>query len=202
MSNGNNGPKSCSKKFPKSFIEETVVQESGYPQYRCRNNGQTFEIPIYNDLLEATFSVDNRWVVPYKQYLSWKYKAHINVEVCASVQAIKYIYKYINKGSNQTTVEVNSGQDEIEQYLQERYIGPTEAVWRLFEFGMHEEWPPVIHLALHLPGEQPVYFESNIQKVELQQRMLTARSTLMAFFEYNANNEDGRQYLYQDFAAK
>jgi len=34
MSNGNNRPKSCSKKFPKSFIEETVVQENGYPQYR------------------------------------------------------------------------------------------------------------------------------------------------------------------------
>ena len=56
--------------------------------------------------------------------------------------------------------------------------------------------------SLDLPGEQPGYFESNIQEVELQQRMLTARSTLMAFFEYNANNEDGRQYLYQDFAAK
>jgi hypothetical protein len=27
---------------------------------------------------------------------------------------------------------------------------------------MHEEYPPVIQLAVHLPGQQPVYFDLDI----------------------------------------
>ena len=52
--------------------------------------------------------------------------------------------------------------DEIQRYVQGRYIGQTEAVWRLFEYDTHEESPTVIHLAIHLPGEQPVYFAEGV----------------------------------------
>ena len=74
-----------------------------------------------------TVDLDNRWIVPYNPYLSRKYRAHINVEVCASVRAVKYIHKYIYKGNDRTTVELGQN-DEISQYLQGRYIGPSEAV--------------------------------------------------------------------------
>jgi len=147
----------------------------------------------------TAFHIDNRWVFPYNSYLSWKFKAHINVQVCASVHAIKYIHKYIYKGSDRTTLEVAAEQDEIQQYLQGRYIGPTEAVWRLFEYAMHEELPTVKHLAVHLPGEPPVYFPYNATTEQLQSRMDMAKTTLMAFFEYNTLHSDGRHYLYQDF---
>ena len=193
-------PATCSKSYPKAFCEETAVQENGYPQYHRRNNGQSFQVPIRNGFPGTAFTVDNRWVVPHNPYLSWKYKAHINVEICASVHAIKYIHKYIYKGSDQATLQVDdSDHNEIKQYLQGRYIGPTEAIWRLFEFGTHEEWPPVIHLALHLPGHQPVYFEPEAGVLALEERMMASSSTLMAYFEYNARQEDGHQYLYQEF---
>ena len=74
-------------------------------------------------------------------------------------------------------------------------------MWRLFEFRTHEEWPPVIHLALHLPGEQPVYFETDAGALNMEERMAASTSTLLEFFKYNAEKEDGRQYLYQDFPA-
>ena len=32
---------SCSKKFPKPFCEETIINFGGYPKYRRRNNGVT-----------------------------------------------------------------------------------------------------------------------------------------------------------------
>ena len=57
--------------------------------------------------------MDNTWVVPYNPYLSGKYKAHINVEVCGSVQAIKYINKYIYKGPDRTTVELGLGEGTL-----------------------------------------------------------------------------------------
>ena len=51
----------CSKRFPKEYQEETVVQEDGYPLYRRRNNGQHFTIPLRNNGNGITsFTFDNR----------------------------------------------------------------------------------------------------------------------------------------------
>ena len=71
-------------------------------------------------------------IVSYNPYLSLRYQAHINVEVCASVKAIKYIHKYIYKGSDRTALQLQAavGGGEIKTFLQGRYIGPCESVWR------------------------------------------------------------------------
>lgn len=42
----------------------------------------------------------NQWVVPYCPWLTCRYDAHVNVEYCASIKAVKYLYKYIFKGSS------------------------------------------------------------------------------------------------------
>lgn len=115
---------------------------------------------------------------------------------------MKYIHKYIYKGSDRATFRLTSDGDEVSQYLQGRYIGPPEALWRLFEFPVHEEFPPVIQLAVHLPGEQPVYFQPDQSAEEIRQRLELSRSTLTAFFQYNAEHEDGRNCLYQDFPSR
>lgn len=49
-----------------------------------------------------------------------------NVEVCTTVKAIKYIHKYIYKGCNKATLQINEN-DEITRYFPCRYIGPTQA---------------------------------------------------------------------------
>ena len=48
----------------------------------------------------------NADVVPYNNYLLYKYNCHINVEYCHSVMAIKYHLKYINKGSDKAIITV------------------------------------------------------------------------------------------------
>ena len=93
-----------------------------------RNNGSTHEI-LYPQDQNQKFAIDNRWVVPYNLYLTRHFSAHINVEVCSSVQAIKYIHKYIYKGSDRATIQVDLEKDEVAQYLQGRYIGSTGAIW-------------------------------------------------------------------------
>ena len=52
--------------------------------------------------------------------------------------------------------------DEIQWYVQGRYIGPTEAVWWLFEYDTHGESPTVIYLSIQPPGEQPVYLAEGV----------------------------------------
>lgn len=48
-------------------------------------------------------------MVPYNTYLSQRYNAHINVEVCATVKSVKYIYKYIFKGHDRAQVQITAG---------------------------------------------------------------------------------------------
>jgi hypothetical protein len=86
----------CSKRFPKEFCAETVLSENGYPQYRRRNDGRVVRV--------RGADLDNRWVVPYNPYLSQKYDCHINVEICTTVSAVKYLYKYVYKGGDRAAV--------------------------------------------------------------------------------------------------
>ncbi|RFU24484.1 hypothetical protein B7463_g11855, partial [Scytalidium lignicola] len=64
----------------------------------------------------------------------------------STVQAVKYIHKYVYKGHDRSTLAVRPGQNEIEQYVQARYVSPMEAFARLMEYKVHQEWPPVTRL--------------------------------------------------------
>jgi len=81
---------SCAKGFPKKFVEETLLQESGYPIYRRRDDS--------GKCSKGETPVDARDVVPYNPYLSKRFMCHINVEYCGSIKAVKYLYKYTYKG--------------------------------------------------------------------------------------------------------
>ncbi|GBO41288.1 hypothetical protein AVEN_148109-1 [Araneus ventricosus] len=88
--------------------------------------------------INGTF-VDNRWIVPYNPYLTKKYNAHINVEICSSIKSKKNIFKYVYKGHDCAKgVFESNGQgsitwDEIKTFLDARYVSATEAMWRLLE---------------------------------------------------------------------
>lgn len=82
----------CTKKYPKAFNDVTTTENDGYPIYRRRDNGNSF----VNGKGEQC---DNRHIIPYNMTLATIFDCHINVEICSSIRAIKYIYKYIFKGS-------------------------------------------------------------------------------------------------------
>src|SRR6202050_1087681 len=117
----------CSKHYPKPFCPETRMGEDGYPEYVRPDNGRT-----YTNSKGQTF--DNHNIIPYNAYLSACYDCHINVEICASVKAIKYIHKYIYKGHDCETVVVVQDIDEILDHIGAHYVGPTEACWHVMEY--------------------------------------------------------------------
>ena len=139
-----------------------------YPVYRRRHNGRHF-------VSRSGFDFDNRWVVPYNPFLTLKYNCHINVEVCSSVAAVKYLYKYVYKGHDRAMIEVREragapptllllprvrhssrrARDEVKAYLDGRYVSASSAIHRLFSFGLHEEHPNVVRLQVHLPISRP-----------------------------------------------
>jgi hypothetical protein len=93
----------CKKQYPHKFQSETVTNVNGYPIYRCKDTRLT--------ILVHAVELDNHWVVPHNVYLSTKYDAHINVEVCNNICAIKYLFKYIYKRHDSAIVEISRQSD-------------------------------------------------------------------------------------------
>ena len=72
-----------------------------------------------------------------------------------SIRSIKYMYKYTYKGHDRAGVDVqDAAVDEIVQYLDARYVGPCEAVWRILEFPMHGRSHAVLRMPVHLKGKK------------------------------------------------
>ncbi|GFR63722.1 hypothetical protein ElyMa_005489600 [Elysia marginata] len=132
----------CTKRYPRTFLHETITGTDGYPLYRRRAPGSGFTMMLTRRVKGQThyFKVDNRWIVPYSPLLLKVFNAHINVEFCSSVKSIKYICKYINKRSDQSVFGleiIGAERDELARYECGRYIGANEAIWRLFGFTIH-----------------------------------------------------------------
>ncbi|KAG0618503.1 hypothetical protein M758_4G069300 [Ceratodon purpureus] len=181
----------CTKRFPKSFQDQTAMDQDGYPLYHCRNDERSFE--------KHRFLFNNSHVVPYNPDLIRKYNCHINIEVCASVQAVKYIHKYIHKGHDRATLRIGEEKDEIKQYLDARYIGASEAVRRLLKMTMHDEDLNVVRLHLHLPGMHRVIFNTRDDPLTILNRGQVQRTRLTEFFRMCATDENARRLTYQEF---
>jgi hypothetical protein len=91
----------CTKGFPKAFQNETDISPDSYPKYRRRDNTSSNIVKPGTDI-----KVDNSMVVPYNPFLSQRYNAHVNVELCSSVSAVKYIFKYITKGQDHARINL------------------------------------------------------------------------------------------------
>ena len=185
----------CTKDYPKQFHDRTSLVEDGYPSYRRRNNGRTFEVRGHQ--------VDNRWIVPYNPYLSLKFNAHINLEACTSVKSVKYLFKYVYKGHDCANVEVTESatvdHDEIKNFLDARYVSAPEACWRLFKFPMHRQSHSIVRLALHLPDHQAVYFTPG-NAADAADAAAQKETTLTAYFKYN--QEHATDLCYHEFPQK
>ncbi|UYV71113.1 hypothetical protein LAZ67_8001784, partial [Cordylochernes scorpioides] len=181
----------CSKKYPKGFCETTSTTEDGYPRYRRRCSAEGGLTSSVN-MRGVTFEIDNRWIVPYNSVLLRAFDSHINVEYCSSVKAIKYVCKYINKGTDQAVFSLHH-LDEVTQFQSGRYISSAEAVWRILGFSIHERSPPIVHLAVHLENGQRVYFTTaNAENVISNPR----DTTLTAFFKLCNQDTFARTLLY------
>jgi hypothetical protein len=193
----------CSKYYPKRNEEKTVVDKEGYPIYRRRSKSYTIE--------KSGKTMDNTHVVPYNPFLLRKYQAHINMEWCNQCTSIKYLFKYINKGYDRITAAIsrsNHGQgksddiDEVKEYIDCRYVSPSEACWRIFSFPIHGRKPAVERLYYHLEGENSIYFQDyeNIDDVLLKPSV--TESMFTSWLEANRKYPQARDLTYGQFISK
>lgn len=187
---------SCKNRYPRAFNAVTINGKDSYPVYRRRDNKRCAKV--------RKQMLDNRWVVPYNPYLLRMYNCHINVEVCSSIKAVKYLFKYIYKGHDRASVTLgeadsNGNIDEIQQYRDARWVTPPEALWRIYSFDLSKVHPPVKQLQLHLPNMHMVSFRAGQDLHDVVERNGVEKSMLTEYFEANKVNEDARGILYKDF---
>lgn len=183
----------CSKKYPKAFCPETVINENSYPLYRRRHNGPTIQRGN-NNLI-----IDNHWVVPYSPYLSAKYQCHINVEICAEISAVKYLYKYVYKGHDKVVLDVGENIDEVNRFRDSRWVAAPEACWRIFSFKLSATYPSVIRLDIHLPDQHQVTFSQDEQLEDVIERGAEAKTMLTGYFARNRIDANARRLKYAEF---
>ncbi|KAL1333322.1 uncharacterized protein [Arachis hypogaea] len=190
----------CSKFYPKSFADLKTIDAEGYPIYRRRKTGCYAE--------KGNVALDNRYVVPYNPSLLMKYQAHMNVEWCNQSRAIKYLFKYINKGYDRVTAILDNADDsecsnkvidEIKNYLDCRYISPCEAVWRIFAYPIHSREPAVQRLSFHLPGRNPILYEDGEDIDDILSKPGIDQSMFTAWMEANNNYSEAKELIYSEF---
>nr|XP_025648288.1 uncharacterized protein LOC112743284 [Arachis hypogaea] len=193
----------CIRHFPKKFVNNTTIDEDGYPVYRRRDDGKIIS--------KCGVELDNRYVVPHNRKLLLRYGAHINVEWCNQSRSIKYLFKYVNKGNDRVTASFygsgtadaeNDECDEVSMYYDCRYISPCEAAWRIFGYGIHFRDPSVVRLGFHLPGEQPVVFQDHENLEDVVKKASVKESMFLGWFEANKKYGEARSLTYSEFPSK
>ncbi|KAE8739270.1 hypothetical protein FOCC_FOCC015230, partial [Frankliniella occidentalis] len=138
----------CSKFYPKPHTDVTHVDDRGFWHYkRDSENTETKEFGGQ----EVTISDCD--IVPYNAALLLKYNCHLNLEVASTRKIIHYLFKYMTKGTPLTRVSVareEEDENEVKQFVTRRYIGSSDAAWRLLEFPITGREPTVKQVPIHL----------------------------------------------------
>lgn len=58
--------------------------------------------------------------------------------------------------------------NEIQCYVDARYVSASEACWRIFHYDLHDRSPAVQRLSVHLPGQHNVVYKEGKAEETLQ----------------------------------
>jgi hypothetical protein len=108
------------------------------------------------------------------------------------------MYKYIYKGHDRAHVLI---QDEIQSYLDCRYLCSQEACWRLFQYEMDENMHTIIRMQLHAPDQQRVYFQLG-EEAQAVEEAVIRNTMLLAWFALNRHDQQARTLLYSEIGEK
>ncbi|GKA25917.1 DNA helicase [Tanacetum coccineum] len=87
------------KDFSKEYCSQTYVDKTSFVHYKRRDTGVT--------TTRQNVKLDNGYVVPYNIRLLLTFYAHITVEYCGWTMLIKYLFKYISKGTNRVVARIS-----------------------------------------------------------------------------------------------
>ncbi|GJX19898.1 DNA helicase [Tanacetum coccineum] len=197
---------SYSKHIPKTYNDRAFFDSNGHTHYRRRDTR------VY--VMKGESKLDNYDVVPYNRALCLAFEAHINVKYCGWSMLKKYHFKYISKGPDRILSKISNSDesttttgniphiDEIQNYVDGRFICPYEACWRIFDFLIHSREPAIQILNVHLENIQRVNFCKSDRLDIIVNLPEKKKTTLTKWFVYNNENTNGRHLTYLDFPSE
>jgi hypothetical protein len=172
--------------------------KDSYPIYRRRDDVQVIEV--------RNAKLDNRWVIPFNPSLLMLYNCHINVEICSSVKAVKYLYKYIYKGPDGASYSIDKSDncdkvviDEIKRFRDARCVTPPEAAYRLYCFSLYQMYPPILQVTVHLLGMHMVAYNERDGLHNVINHEQSHKSMLTEYFWMNNVDTFAHRFLYREF---
>ena len=166
----------CTKNYPKEFLDETVFTDRGGTLFRRRNDNRFAQLP-------NNYKASNKWIVPYNAFFLLKFKGHINLEMVRSMfDNIKYLYKYIYKGSDVALMRLKMTEtdDEVETYECLKYVNATRAFYNIYSFPIQERFPAVMTLPVHEENKQTAVWLPGLDSKRAER---PPKSPLIAYFE-------------------
>ncbi|CAH1415138.1 unnamed protein product [Lactuca virosa] len=127
---------------------------------------------------------------------------------------IKYLFSYINKGHDRATavlegpdrtrsfISMLHNENEIEEYINCRYISISEACWKLLGFEMQYRSVAVERLPFHEEDCQRVYFREDDDIAEVLDMRVSAVSKFTEWMRANQLYPEARLLTYSDFPTK
>jgi hypothetical protein len=172
--------------------------KDSYLIYRSRDDEQVVEV--------KNSKVDNRWVIPFNPSLLMLYNCHINVEICSSIKAVKYLYKYIYKGPDGASYSIDQSDnsdkvviDEIKRFSDARCVTPPKAVYMLYVFSLYKMYPPILQLTVHLTGIHMVAYSPTDDLCNVMNCEWSQKSILTEYFRMNNVDPFATNFLYREF---
>ncbi|KAI5381270.1 hypothetical protein KIW84_UN0875 [Lathyrus oleraceus] len=101
---------------------------------------------------------------------------------------------------DRVAMEVHRGtcMDEIQQYVDARWICAPEALWKIFKFTLYKLYPSVERLQIHLPNNHQVRFYKHQRITNVLNDNQNAVTMLTEFFALNQMDPHARNYLYRE----
>ncbi|XP_055880684.1 uncharacterized protein LOC106057028 isoform X2 [Biomphalaria glabrata] len=180
----------CTEKYPKSFLNSTEIFDMSSIIYR-RRQPQDERFSTQRKVGKGKDSkIDNSWIVPYSPLLCKMFETHVNVEIC-DLEKLKF---YINQLSINYSI-ILEDYDSNAQCKTERSITSSEAVWRILNFPLRENFPPVARFDVHLQDQHRVYFtENNFKRLVAEPE----NTKLTAFFQLCETDQFAESLLYPE----
>lgn len=104
------------------------------------------------------------------------------------------ICRYCFKPPDHVNVELN----EIAAFLSGRLLSAAEATFRILGLRLHQEWPGVERLELHLPAENIVVFNPMDDEADVREQLPRSTTKLLEWFALNAADPTARTLRYVD----
>ena len=95
-------------------------------------------------------------------------------------------------------IQEEQNHDEVQCFLNTRYVSSMEATWRIFNFDICAVKPNVLELTLHLLQEQTATFFHGMDS-EMSALSKNEHTQLMKYFEMNLSNHAAQDTFYHDF---